>query len=102
LNSFFGEQVKEKETYVKILNEMIKVMSELLGSKVALICARRTPLIINPEGKVEGFYGEGKLAVEILLKQYEEVIGEVCHEPIRKAIKPIIEKKKVKLPKNLM
>ncbi|MGC8812700.1 MAG: hypothetical protein ACP5O8_03920 [Candidatus Aenigmatarchaeota archaeon] len=93
--------MKEKETYVKILNEMIKAMTELLGSKVALICARRAPLIISPEGKVEDFYGEGKIAVETLLKQYEEVIGEVCHEPIRKAIKPIIEKKRVELPKSL-
>jgi hypothetical protein len=93
--------VKEKDVYIKILNEMVKAMSKLLGSKIALICARRATLIINSEGKVEDFYGNGKLAVEILLKQYEEVIGEVCHEPIRKAIKPIIEKKKVELPKSL-
>ncbi len=94
--------MKEKETYIKILNGMVKVMSELLGKKVALICARRAPLIISSEGKVENFYGDGKLVVEILLKQYEEVIGEVCHESIRKAIKPIIEKKKVELPKSLI
>ncbi|MEM5847057.1 MAG: hypothetical protein QXE97_03100 [Candidatus Aenigmatarchaeota archaeon] len=93
--------MKEKKTYIKILNKMIEVMTELLGEKIVLICARRSPLLLDEKGKVKTFYGEGEIVVGILLKQFESIVGSVCHEPIKKAIKPIIGKKKVKLPEVL-
>lgn len=92
---------REKEIYVKILNAIIKKMKELLGEKIALTCARRAPLVINLKGKVIDYYGEGEVVVDILLKQYEDVMLDNCYRLIKEAIKPIIKKARVKLPERI-
>ena len=92
---------KQKKVYLEIFNAIINSMKELLGSKVAIIYARKAPIVMTMEGKVTDFYGEGEVVLEILLSQYESLMGDVCHKPIKRAIKEILKKTPVKVPERI-
>lgn len=93
--------MREKDVYIEILNLMISKMSNLLGDKIALSCAKRAPLVMDLNGKVENYYGGGETVVDILLKQYENIMGDVCHCPIQRAIEDVANKYPVKLPERI-
>lgn len=91
----------EKEIYLEILQAILDSMVNFIGSRIALTAARKAPLNIDPEGKIVGYWGEGEVVVDILLKQYEAIMGGACYPIIKKALKPIVEKVFVKLPERI-
>jgi hypothetical protein len=91
----------DKKIYIKILDKIVKSMVDFIGSRIALTATRKAPVKIDLEGNVVDYWGEGEVVVDILLKQYEIIMGDACHPPIKKAIKPIIEKTPVKLPERI-
>lgn len=63
------------DQYLSIFETVLETQKQLLGKKVALKYARKTPLQINSEGDLTDFYGDGKSVLEILVEQYEQVWG---------------------------
>lgn len=78
----------DEETYLNLLDTILQHHIELVGEKVALTAARRSPLEIDTEGSVKGFYGEGAEALDILTEQFIEMAGpEVTLSRIRSIVR---------------
>lgn len=60
-----------QEYYLKVMERIVEDEKDALGEEVALKWARKTPLKINAEGEITGFYGKGEDAVDIL-RSYTE------------------------------
>lgn len=60
-----------QEYYLDVMARIVEKEKEALGEEVALKWARKTPLKINADGEITGFYGKGEDAVEIL-RSYTE------------------------------
>lgn len=60
-----------QEYYMDVLKRIVENEKDALGEEVALKWARKTPLKINEDGEITGFYGRGEDAVEILRKYTE-------------------------------
>lgn len=70
------ESEEEREKYKNIFDIILETQKKMLGDKVALKYARKTPLEIDMSGELEDFYGEGESVLEIVVGQYEQVWGE--------------------------
>lgn len=81
--------MSDEEKYLGLLRAIIKKQESLLGRKVAQGKARSAPLEINPDGEINDYYGKGENAVELLIKQYEEVWGK---EAADKKLKRVVRK----------
>lgn len=81
--------MSEEEKYLSLLRAITRKQESLLGEKVAEGKARSAPLEIDPEGKIKRYYGEGEKAVELLIKQYEDVWGK---EAADKKVKRVVRK----------
>ncbi|MDY6777584.1 MAG: hypothetical protein SVU32_02890 [Candidatus Nanohaloarchaea archaeon] len=55
-----------QEYYLDTIRGIVEEQKEFLGEDVAIKQARQAPLIIDADGNVEGFYGKGEDALEIL------------------------------------
>lgn len=53
------------------MERIVEEEKDALGEEIALKWARKTPLKINSDGEITGFYGKGEDAVEIL-RSYTE------------------------------
>lgn len=87
---------EDEELYLDVLNAIVAYETELLGKKAALLQARKAPLDINVDGQVEGFYGEGRKAVDILVSQYETVFGRATADAgIRRTLDDVVPEENV-------
>jgi hypothetical protein len=77
-----------QELYLKIIQAIVSAFKTFLGDKTALAKARKAPLFIDKNGEVSAYYGNGKNAVDILVQQFETVLGaEVAHLKIRNVVR---------------
>ncbi len=60
-----------QEYYLDLMKRIVDEEREALGEETALKWARKTPLRINADGEITGFYGKGEETVEIL-RSYTE------------------------------
>lgn len=60
-----------QEYYLDLMKRIVDEEREALGEETALKWARKTPLKINSDGEITGFYGKGEETVEIL-RSYTE------------------------------
>lgn len=70
-----SENVNRDEEYLEILQIIVDTAVELVGRKVALEQARRSPVELDTDGTVEGYYGDGMTATNLLIEQIESVVG---------------------------
>ncbi|MFQ3308632.1 MAG: hypothetical protein ACI977_000875 [Candidatus Nanohaloarchaea archaeon] len=79
---------ENREKYERIFNIILESQKNMLGQKVALKYARKTPLNITPGGELQGYYGEGKSVLNLVMAQYEQVWGkEVAERKIGRKLK---------------
>lgn len=72
------------------LQMIVDRFARLFGRKAALQYARQAPLEISPDGTIDTYYGEGKQAIDILLQQYEDVMGkDVTDKHVRNAMRSL-------------
>jgi hypothetical protein len=81
------EEENRQEYYMDAIKRIVDEEKEALGEKVALKWARKTPLKIDEEGEITGFYGKGEDAVEILRRYTEH--QEFYLETIQKVVDKI-------------
>lgn len=60
-----------QEYYLESIQNIIDKQKEQLGEETAIRWARRAPIKIDPDGEVQGFYGNGEDALETL-REYTE------------------------------
>lgn len=60
-----------QEYYLDSIQNIIDKQKEQLGEETAIRWARRAPIKIDPDGEVQGFYGNGEDALETL-REYTE------------------------------
>jgi hypothetical protein len=79
-----------REFYMEVSQEIIDSMEVLYGYQEIISLARETPLKVDQDGDIRGYYGPGRVALEILLEKVEEDVGK---EPADSRIASRIEKK---------
>lgn len=65
------DEEDRQEYYTESIQRIIDQQKEELGEETAIKWARRAPIKIDPNGKVQGFYGKGEDALETL-RNYTE------------------------------
>jgi len=60
-----------QEYYLDLMKRIVDEEREVLGEEIALKWARKTPLKINADGEITGFYGKGEETLEVL-RSYTE------------------------------
>lgn len=80
--------MSETDKHLRLIKSVVDNQEKLEGKQVAIGRARSAPLRINADGEIEEYYGEGKNALNLLVKQYEEVWGEkVADRKIKKTVR---------------
>lgn len=51
------DEIDEKDFYLSLIKEIIDDQNNMIGEKVAMQKARPSPLEIDKEDKINGFYG---------------------------------------------
>lgn len=69
------EDLRLPDFYCDVLTDIIDNVGKFYGYEHALMQARHAPLVINSEGEVQGFYGTGRKATDILITQMEREFG---------------------------
>jgi hypothetical protein len=93
---------EHQEFYLEAIQQVVDKFSNIFGQKISYRYARRAPLEITPEGKVEAYYGTGRNALQTLVNQYERYMGEqTSNSKIRKALKDTPEDKYELLPEEI-
>lgn len=64
------------EEYLEILQIIVDTAVKLVGKKIALERVRRSPVELGTNKTVDGYYGDGMTATNLLIEQIESVVGE--------------------------
>ena len=61
------------EFYLDLMKDLVEDQKKMLGEQVALQKARGTPLEMDKDGDITGYYGKGEDVLETILRKYGEV-----------------------------
>ncbi|PSH01096.1 MAG: hypothetical protein BRC30_00060 [Nanohaloarchaea archaeon SW_7_46_7] len=88
------------EFYLDLMKDLVEDQKKMLGEQVALQKARGTPLEMDKDGDITGYYGKGEDVLETILRKYGEVWGDaVARRKMRKTVsKNISEENYEQLP----
>jgi hypothetical protein len=94
---------EDRTFYRRVLRETVDDLERLMGEKVTLQQARKTPLEIDAEGEIVDYYGSGKTVLSLLVGRFEEVLGEEAAEhKIRKTMSRVVDEADYdKLPESI-
>lgn len=89
---------EHQELYLTVIRDIVDTFKDFLGDKTALAKARKAPLFIDKDGNVSAYYGQGRNALEILVNQFESVLGrEVARVKIRAAVRQTVPEDQMEL-----
>ena len=80
---------ENQETYINILNEIVKKQSIVLGPNIAILKAKSIPgLKINDQGTVVSIDGNGEKILKQLIDAYIDLSGQI----VKNLLNPIFAK----------
>ncbi|MFT4868792.1 MAG: hypothetical protein ACI83Q_000402 [Colwellia polaris] len=93
---------EHQEFYLECLQKTMDAVTDLFGEKIGQRYARQAPLEITPEGEIKAYYGPGRNALQNLVTQYEEYMGDsTANSKIRNALEEVSEDKYELLPEEI-
>lgn len=93
---------EHQEFYIDCLQRIMDKVTAIFGRKIGQRYARQAPLEITPDGEIKAYYGTGRNALETLVNQYGNYMGdETAHSKIRKALQDMPKEKRELLPEDI-
>lgn len=60
-----------------LIEAIIQSQKDFVGEQEAISAARKAPIDIGPDGEVMGYYGKDEVVVQLLMKNYYNLTGQV-------------------------
>ena len=96
------DYTEHEEFYLDAISSVIDTMCSFMGDDVGLKYARKAPLQIMPDGEVKAYYGTGRKALTILVKNYEEYMGKaVADQKIKSAFSDVEDEQLDLIPEDV-
>ncbi len=89
---------EHQELYLQVIQSIVDTFCDFLGEKTALSRARKAPLFIDKDGHVAAYYGSGRNALDIVVDQFESLLGqEVARIKIQAAVRACVPESKLEV-----
>lgn len=97
------DKMDEKEFYLNLIREIVDDQRNMIGNKVAMQKARASPLEIDKDDEITGFYGRGENVLNTISDKYGEVWGEkVARRKMRRTVRENVDEEHYELVPDYM
>jgi len=96
------DETTDTDFYIQAIRAILDEFRSVIGDKTAMIQARKAPVKIGSDNEIDGYYGQGKDVLDILVRQFEDIFGTgMARARARTALREITEPDDERVPERI-